>query len=690
VREALFDRYCAAVGAVGSGGVLALVEAPTVPLWLGRVRERGEARQEDRIMTPEAFARRELALWWPVVEEALTAAGWECTKGLSDGEPLFVQGDMAQALLWQATAAYREATGSFEDIRTPSPLWAVQMLDALSGGLEQGLEVPEIGERLVAGWGHPDEAEKRKHVAPCIAAYLDAMLKWRMLDSGLTRWVFARYLLAAPGYLRYQAENLRVLVVEGLDDWPPLWRSVLQGLCRACPDLSIAGGWRRDRGYRTGGDATSEAFLEEWRFWCGSQRDDGSIAEVAPGIPGARGVGVAVAAGLGYEPAMALTGANALPLQVETSRTFHGMLEAASAAAVEAWSAGQRVALVAPVIQPLIVWWLGRAFEKHDLVFKVSAGTHRLLDFRVVRAAVSLAMLAFAGDRQPAGEWDEDWWFDLLEEVTGLSPHELRDLAARLAVTSDLVETLDPDEAGEAGSGLARLQNWLGTVRTMPVSLGGVYRLALARVLAPATGAFGDPVATGRAWSRVGELAQLVSAAERFEAADERIGQAWGFEGDRQPGMAGLARRFREFLIRGQYAERAFEGEPPDGREVRLYSASQFGRDRPEADVGIWLDVSSPTWWKPDSRELVNARVLDAGRPLGAYGLREAQADGDSKLARMLLACAGTVRDRILAFASVSDCEGVEQPGGLLDILEPLGQARVTREQAGRSAGVPA
>ncbi|MBM3275942.1 MAG: hypothetical protein FJZ00_12375, partial [Candidatus Sericytochromatia bacterium] len=193
----------------------------------------------------------------------------------------------------------------------------------------------------------------------------------------------------------------------------------------------------------------------------------------------------------------------------------------------------------------------------------------------------------------------------------------------------------------------------------------------------PAAGAISDPARSRRAWSRVGELAQLISAAERFDAVDEQIGQVWGAEGDRQGGMAGLARRFRAFLTRGQFAERAFDGVPSDGREVRLYSSSQFARERPWVDVAFWLDVSSPAWWKPDARELVNVRVLEASRPLGAYGLKEAQADGDAKLARTVLACAASVRERIHAYASVSDYEGVEQPGGLLDFLQPLGQASV-------------
>ena len=688
VREALRDRYCEAVRSAGSDGVLAWVESPTVAEWLALVRERGEARLEDRIMTAEAFARRELALWWPVVDDALTAAGWEAAEGLagtgpSFDEPLFVQGDIAQALLWRVTSGYREEAGSFEDIRTPSPLWAVHMLDALSIGLEQGLEVPDIGERLVAGWGHPDEAERRKHVAPCIAAYRDAMLRWRMLDSGLTRWVFANYLMAATPYLRHLAKSLRILVVEGLDDWPPLWRAVLRDLAKAVPELSVIAGWRCDRGIRGAGIATPEAFMDEWLASAAPHKGEKKLTAIVSRQSGARDVGVAVSAGLGYRGSVLPgvqpggTDADALPLRVETARTFHEMLEAAADAARVAWSAGKRVALVAPAIQPLIVWWLDCAFEKKRLPFAMSAGTHRLLDFRVVRAAVSLADLAFAGDRQETADRDEDWWFDLLEEVTSLGPHELRNLAPRLAQSPDFPGTLDPEAFGDAAPGLARLRDWLGTVRSTPQSLGGVFRLAMAHILAPAAGAISDPARSRRAWSRVGELAQLISAAERFDAVDEQIGQVWGAEGDRQGGMAGLARRFRAFLTRGQFAERAFDGVPSDGREVRLYSSSQFARERPWVDVAFWLDVSSPAWWKPDARELVNVRVLEASRPLGAYGLKEAQADGDAKLARTVLACAASVRERIHAYASVSDYEGVEQPGGLLDFLQPLGQASV-------------
>ncbi|MBM3270308.1 MAG: hypothetical protein FJZ01_21960 [Candidatus Sericytochromatia bacterium] len=201
-----FERYEALAREHGSDRVLALVARSTRTAWLRRLE--GVDRAEDLIFTPGAWVRRELALWWPLADAGLTADGWPRSDSAL-AEPLFVQADIAQGLMAAFTRESRQRDRAFADARTPSSLIYVQLLDVLDAAVLHRLDLAEAARLLLAGCFYPDEAPRRRHVQPCLEAYRDGMLRARMLDRSLARWVFELYVLPSEPYLAHRARTLR-------------------------------------------------------------------------------------------------------------------------------------------------------------------------------------------------------------------------------------------------------------------------------------------------------------------------------------------------------------------------------------------------------------------------------------------------------------------------------------------------
>lgn len=660
VSDALFERYCGMAARLGSSRVLALVDGTASREWQRRLRAAGEPRAEDKVLSPGSWVRRELDVWWPLVEAGLASDGLELPPGVPS-EPLFVQADLAQELMAAGIEPYCRASGAFATSRTPQAMRHVHLLDTLQKAVEQDLDLDDACGRLVAGAAAPDAAAHRQHVLPCLTAYRDLALRHRVLDGGLAWWVFGRYLLSRAEFLAYLRRGVAGLVVGAFEEAGPLLRRAVRAAAAGAGEVAgdVAIGWRADGGVRGTACRDVELVLAEWH---------GAVRVDVPGPPAGSGPtplaewGWRLAGGVrdasGLEAASLAPGA---PLALVQSGTFPEMLDRVVAETAAEREAGRSVAVILPRVTQLQLWWLRRALGERGLPTVVAAGTNRLVDFRPVRVALALASVAFPrGDRFAL---DRDQWTDILEEVTGEDAYVVAGLADELAGDHG------PLLAGGDGP-LAFLGAWLRDVREAPGSLGGLFRSAFAQVLAPRDGDLEGP-GSDAAWERADQLNQLVETAERFEAVDLRLGGRWG-ERPGDPGLAGRVGRFCEFLLAGSFAERPMGIRPQPAGAIVLATASRFAQDGEPVDVQLWLDCSSPAWLKGDDRELANARALVAEREPGPYGLAESQADSADKLARTVLACAARARWNIRCHASLLDSECREQPGGLADVIGEL------------------
>lgn len=709
VSDALFERYLGMCREVGGERVLALVDGGAARDWIRRLRELRLPRGEDRVLTPGAWARRQLDLWWPLIEPELAAGSWDRPAGVPD-EPLFVQADLAQALMAAAVAPIEARTGAFATARTAPAMRHVHLLDTLHRASEQDLTLDEAARRLELGAATPDVARYRQHILPCLEAFRDLALRHRVLDAALTWWVFGRFLLPHPEFGAYLRREVQGLVVSGYEEAGPLLRrAILAAASVAGAAGRVTLGWRADGGQRSAAWRSVQEALSDWPE---AVRTD--VGDIPWEGPPAR-VELALRA-----PAMGkrLT-------RIQTA-SFPEMLDCGVTEAAAAREAGYSVAIVLPRVTQLQLWWLRRALAARGIPAIVTTGTNRLLDYRPVRVAMTLAGVAFPQAGLPPPDRDE--WTDVLEEITGEDAYVVAGLADELAADPAILLAGSPEAAGgPADDALARLRRGFGELAAMTLAADRQAAGAMVRAANPqAAGAMArntadsaahrvaDPVADREAewatswlaaradaesatagvtpspptlggvfrvlfarlydspdWEAADQIHQLVVTAERFEALDVRLGGCWG---DRPavPGFAGRLGRFFDFLLAGGFAERPMSIRPAPEDAVIVATASRFAQDGAVVDVQIWLDCSSPAWKKSEDRELTNARVLAAERPEGPYGLDEDEADAEDKLARTLLACVARARQRIVCLASLLDAEGREQPGGLADILGEL------------------
>ncbi len=323
-------------------------------------------------------------------------------------------------------------------------------------------------------------------------------------------------------------------------------------------------------------------------------------------------------------------GSAGVPL--ETFRGYPEMLGRVSDVAIAEAEAGRRVAILVPGMTPLLAWWFKRALGRASVPLVVTAGTNRLTDYAPVRVALALAAHAFPGEG--GTPVDPDLWQDALDALDG-----------------------------DAG----RIEAWADAARAVPRQLAGVFRLAFGQLLAPAG-------RTADAWQAADEIAQLVRTAERFEAADSRIGGNWGRSGDGVAGLAGIVWRFREFLLAGHFAERPQAlGPRPAVACVQLSTLHRFAAGGEAADRVLLVDASAQAWLRSGARELCNVHVLDRSRPTGPYSPGEDRSDARLALARVLQRAAALASGSVRAFAALVDAEGSDQPGGLADFCEPAG-----------------
>ena len=762
--EALFERYCEALdGGYSGASILAVVEPRSRDAWLDRLAGSLRSRQEDRIMTPFSWVKRELELWWPRVEEHSTLP--PPPAGLRADLPLFVQIDMAQYLMERITAPYRARTGAFAASRTPEALRYVHLLDTLARGVENQLSPAEAIARLLAA-ARPVDRQGLADVAPCIDLYREELLRHRILDQALAWELFATVLLEDPLYRAHLATTTRVLLVEALDEATPVAAHAYEIVADGCPEVFL--GIRQDGAQRDFVGADAAGARARWpqavtvavpprspslaslgqslhralapQHLAGSDDDpDPETPRRLPGVPvparpsrAVRGRDVEQEDGEGgRDPSLSLED----PL---VTREFPGYLEML-AAVVDDLAITLRdlppadVAIVAPALDPLLIFWLRSKITGlgHELV--VRSGSHRLLDHPPAAALLTLARLGVGpanpersdgavldGPAMDRGTSDRPGhldlgaparheWLALLERLTDADAFALAPIADRLATGSGtdldrLAELVARDLADLSPLAIEALPGWVLRERSDPSpSLSALLGGAFAAVLGPClvardrkrraapTGSL-DPDASPSTLPRQptgaadGERAAIQAnsfgtPARLSEASQRELGHmaqlidtAERFDAvlDRLGTGGTLTERvadFARFLASGAIADRPYFGRQPHRDAVVLATASWFAQMGDSVAVQFWLDTRALTWRKSDVRELTNPMALRRERPEGPYLLTEEERDQDSKLGRTILACCARVTRQIRAYASLVDAAGREQTGALGDVL---------------------
>lgn len=649
-----------------SESVLMLVSSSTRGRWHEAVAERPVSPAGAwQVQTFLGFVQRELLDWWLTIEASGALPPCERPEGKHQAHLLdLARVSLSQYLMARRTAEPRLAHEWDRRLHTPASLQVIHALDSLGRAIEHELPLDGIGARLRDGWaGGAEVARCHTELQAMLDAYRAWMLSHRVLDHALQLLVYREHLWPMPAYRDHLRDRARHVIVDDLEETYPLAQRMIAELAEEAETVVYArttsGGLRE---YVGADPVGADALL------------DGCFAVA---IPEAEAAAPTELRELGAALFHRLTGQEAAPValgQRYVGRldfpTRLGMLKAVAEdvrVLLETGTPPSEIALLAPSLDPFLIWQLRQEMARLGAPLEVLAGTNRLVDHRVVRLFLTLAKAAHPAWNVPPARHE---WLELLEVMLGLDPIQLSSCAGKLLQEGWLAPreaTLGLDWPESAHRAYHHLCDWLNlTLSTPPRPIDRFFRHAFAELWAPLAPRHLAPERWLEAElqaQEVDQLNQLIEAAEQFRRL---VG---GLEDLDE--MA-LGRRFLGYLLGGTLAERPFRRPGARRPAVTLATASKYAEDGAPVAFQFWLDAGATSWWKSDARELTNPRVLARHWPGGPYTPEHDEADANAKLGRILWTNCLKVRRGLRWYASLVDAEGREQTGELPHVMSTL------------------
>jgi hypothetical protein len=618
-----------------------------------------------QVQTFLGFVQRELLDWWLAIEAAGTLPPCARPEGPHDAHLLdLARVSLAQYLMARHTHAERLELEWDRRLHTPASLQVIHLLDSLGRTIEHELPLGGIGDRLAAGWaGTTDVARCHAELQGMLDGYRDWMLGHRVLDHALQLLVYRDHLWPLPAYRADLRQRTRHLIIDDVEETYPLAQRFLAELDAEAETAVYArntsGGLRE---YVGADPVGADALLE------------GCFAVV---IPDAVAGAPSELRALGQSLWLKAVGREAPPValgQRYTGRLAFGtrlaMLKAVSEdvrVLLETGTPPGEIAILAPSLDPFLIWHLRQDMERLGAPLDVLAGTNRLVDHRPVRLFLTLAKAAHPAWKVPPARHE---WLELLEVLLGLDALALAQLAPAmlddgwLAPPETLPSVMWP---AETRSAYRHLCDWLNTaIATPPRPIDQFFRHAFADLWAP----LAPRHLPAERWleaelqaQEVDQIHQLIESAQHFRRL---VGALEGLD------EMAMGRRFLGYLLGGTLAERPFR-RPGEARgSITLATAAKYAEDGRPVAFQFWLDVGATSWWKSDLRELTNPRVLSRRWDGEPYTPERDETESDAKLGRILWTNCLKVRRGLRWYASLVDAEGREQTGALPHLMESL------------------
>ena len=223
--------------------ILALVpqksQAKAFRAALAQARGRFKARGEPDITTFYGLAQQHVSLFFPLIAER---AGF----AQPHREPVMMNVEAAQYFLDQIVAP---RIADFDDMKLHRPRLLGQLLDSMNKAAECGFGLDEIALRLGAAW--PGEAQRLvsyRRAQEVALSFRQYCLAHNLLDFSLQIETFARYLLHAPSYRDYITARYRHVLVDNVEENPPVMHDFVMELLETCDTALLAeddpGGYR--------------------------------------------------------------------------------------------------------------------------------------------------------------------------------------------------------------------------------------------------------------------------------------------------------------------------------------------------------------------------------------------------------------------------------------------------------------
>jgi hypothetical protein len=618
-----------------------------------------------QVQTFLGFVQRELLDWWLAIEASGQLPQSARPEGKHQAHLLdLARVSLAQYLMARRTHDARLLAEWDRRLHTPASLQVIHLLDSLGRAVEHELPVEGVGARLRDGWaGSAEVGRCHGELQAMLETYRTWMLGHRVLDHALQLIIYRDHLWPMSAYQENLKARSRHLIVDDVEETYPLAQRVFATLADHAETVVYArttsGGLRE----YVGADAVGA---------------DALIANCHPYVlPDTACAAPVELQALGRSLHLKLTGQPAPT--VELGQRYVGRLAFGTRLAMlkavaedvrvllETGTPPGEIALLAPSLDPFLIWQLRQEMARLGAPLDVLAGTNRLVDHRVVRLFLTLAKAAHPAWRVPPARHE---WLELLEVMLGLDALALARLAPRLLQDDWLapIEALgDLDWPSSARSAYMALGTWLNAAISVPPRpIDQFFRHAFSELWAPLAPRHLSPEQWLEAElqaQEVDQVHQLVESAEHFRRL---VGALEDLDD-----MA-LGRRFLGYLLGGTLAERPFRRAGAGRTSITLATASKYAEDGAPVAFQFWLDVGSTAWWKSDLRELTNPRVLSRHYPGGPYTPEQAERDAEAKLGRILWTNCLKVRRGLRWYASLVDAEGREQTGALPHLMDAL------------------
>jgi hypothetical protein len=678
---ALYRRYLALLEA-GVPSEAILVWTTDKNDWLLRLEDdwQGPMGQHE-IHTFRGWVQRQLFRWWPTLETGNHLPGRRSGRGQGKAHhtPTLLAVESAQAFLDRVTTDCRIQGACYEPWNLSKNQQIIQVLDALGRAVENRRELGSVETLLAKGYPGPAEDKRRfERVQCCFDTYRRAVYQHRIFDQAMQLDVFGR-LLAVPAFLE-SLGRYRYALIDNVEESYPMQLAALQHVIGRIHSTVLAfdtnGGLRE---YLGSDFAGAQRFIETLTV---HEFTESLVADPAV-IDIAKRLSMVI---VDPDTSLAIPPPDGVPIVLEKASALRAdMIENVAAATMAALEAGvpcREIALIAPTLDPLLIWALRERFKTLGVSLFSHGGGSRLVDYRVVRCLLALLVMANPSWQRLPRRLDV---IELLEMATIDNPMLAHAVYNDMEKFSTGTWPVDPERVPwakrkwlqQAEIGYRRIwtwvQSWKARYSELPPDV--FFHRAFGELLVPSrfaplrpTDGGGDPGQRAELVEEIRQVRHLIDISKTLRQLDQALPLT---EADaKQP--VGL--RILDTLQSGMVAERPFAPDRDDDAFLHLHTPQSYTQRGRDTRLQLWLDGSASGWYKSDVRPLVNPRVLSVNWNGDVYDAIADEHDQAIKLSRLALTMMLKLKrgGEIRLFSSQHDAEGRELFGDLPDRIESV------------------
>ncbi|MCW1967934.1 MAG: UvrD-helicase domain-containing protein, partial [Anaerolineae bacterium] len=197
---------------------------------LRQIKGQFKSRGQPEITTLYGLAHRHVSLFFPLV-----AARAGFTLG---SEPTLINVELAQYFLDQLL---EPRSADFDDLRLYRPRLLGQIIDSMNKAAECGFGLDEIASRLSAAWsGDPQRHISFKRAQALAQEFRQFCRERTLLDFSLLIETYAQHLLNTPTYRDYITARYRHVIIDQIEENPPITHDFVRLLLSNCDSALIA------------------------------------------------------------------------------------------------------------------------------------------------------------------------------------------------------------------------------------------------------------------------------------------------------------------------------------------------------------------------------------------------------------------------------------------------------------------